>query len=89
LLDNGYLHIPLPHYYYLPPTDKTMADEEKEKAEKVAAAKKRVGSPLKRLLSLRDLGAAVSSSSIALEPGIPVVVAEQGDPDSLQTCADM
>lgn len=42
-----------------------MADEDKEKAEKVAAAKKRVGSPLKRLLGLR--GGGVNSSSSAIE----------------------
>jgi hypothetical protein len=51
-----------------------MADEDKEKAEKVAAAKKRVGSPLKRLLSLRI--AVTTSSSSALEPEVPHAVAE-------------
>jgi hypothetical protein len=51
-----------------------MADEDKEKAEKVAAAKKRVGSPLKRLLSLRI--AVARSSSSALEPEIPHAVVE-------------
>ena len=51
-----------------------MADEDKEKAEKVAAAKKRVGSPLKRLLSLRI--AVARNSSSALEPEVPPAVVE-------------
>lgn len=47
-----------------------MADEDKEKAEKVAAAKKRVGSPLKRLSGV------LSNSSSAIGSSIPLAVVE-------------
>jgi hypothetical protein len=60
-----------------------MADEEKEKAEKVAAAKKRVGSPLQRLLSSWEVVARTRRLDL-----IPLLVVELGFVFSVRTCAN-